>query len=245
MGHAANHSQWDIDELHGLEARLDVQFRDYSLLDRALTHRSFLNENPETALTDNERLEFLGDAIIDFQVAALLYHRFPEMDEGELTALRAALVRSETLADFSRQLEIGRCLRLGYGEDESGGRDRTAILCATFEAVIGAIYLDQGLTATQAIINRLVPPALERIRADSLHKDAKSEFQVWAQGQYNVTPHYDMIASEGPDHAKVFTVQVLVGDEVWGEGRGLSKQQAAQAAAAAALLKAEAVDPIR
>lgn len=243
MSRTAGHQQWDLDELHSLEERLGVKFRDYSLLDRALTHRSFLNENPETALSDNERLEFLGDAIIDFQVAAVLYHRFPEMDEGELTTLRAALVRSETLADFARQLEIGRCLRLGVGEDDSGGRDRTAILCATFEAVTGAIYLDQGLAATQAIVDRLVPPALERIRAQSLHKDAKSEFQVWAQGQFNVTPHYDMIASEGPDHAKIFTVQVLVGDEVWGEGRGLSKQHAAQAAAAAALLKAEDTDP--
>jgi ribonuclease-3 len=239
----ANRVHWDLAELDGLQERLGVRFHDYSLLDRALTHRSFLNENPGTALTDNERLEFLGDAIIDFQVGALLYHRFPEMDEGELTTLRAALVRSETLADFARQLEIGRCLRLGVGEDDSGGRDRTAILCATFEAVIGAIYLDQGLEATQAIVNRLVPPALDHIRAGSLHKDAKSEFQVWAQGHFNITPRYEMIASEGPDHAKIFTVQVLVGDEVWGEGRGLSKQHAAQAAAATAMLRAEGIDP--
>lgn len=234
---------WDMAQLHGLEGRLGVTFRDYSLLDRALTHRSYLNENPTLSLSDNERLEFLGDAIIDYQVAALLYHRFPEMDEGELTALRASLVRSETLADFARQMGIGPCLRLGVGEDENGGRDRNAILCATFEAVIGAIYLDQGPAATQALIDRLVPPALEHIRAQSLHKDAKSEFQVWAQGQFNITPRYEMIASEGPDHAKVFTVQVLVGDEVWGEGRGLSKQHAAQAAAATALLRAETADP--
>lgn len=239
----ANNSQHkDMDERHRLEDRLGVRFHDYSLLDRALTHRSYLNENPGLALTDNERLEFLGDAIIDFQVAALLYHRFPEMDEGELTTLRASLVRSETLADFARQLGIGRCLLLGIGEDENGGRNRTAILCASFEAVIGAIYLDQGLAATQTIIDRLVPPALEHIRAQSLHKDAKSEFQVWAQGNFNITPHYKMVASEGPDHAKVFTVQVLMGDEVWGEGRGMSKQHAAQAAAASALLKAESRD---
>jgi ribonuclease-3 len=202
-----------------------------------------MNENPAATLTDNERLEYLGDSIIDFQVAALLYHRFPEMDEGELTTLRASLVRSETLADFARQLEIGRCLRLGVGEDENGGRERTAILCAAFEAVVGAVYLDQGLVATQSLVDRLVPPALDRIRAGSLHKDAKSEFQVWAQGEFNITPRYDMIASEGPDHAKIFTVQVVVGDTIWGEGRGLSKQHAAQAAAAAALQKAQTSQP--
>lgn len=236
----AGHPQFDRDELRRLEDRLGVAFRDPSLLDRALTHRSYLNENPGAVLSDNERLEYLGDAIIDFLVAALLYHRFPEMDEGELTTLRASLVRSETLADFARQLEFGRCLRLGVGEADNGGRERTAILCAAFEAVVGAAYLDQGLAATQQLVDRLVPPALARIRAESLHKDAKSEFQVWAQGQFNVTPRYDMIASEGPDHAKVFTVQVVVGDEVWGEGRGMSKQHAAQAAAAAALQRANA-----
>ncbi|HIP70973.1 MAG TPA: ribonuclease III, partial [Anaerolineae bacterium] len=134
-----------MNDLSALEENLGVQFQDYSLLTRALTHRSYLNENPGMALEDNERLEFLGDAVLDFVVAAYLYHRFPEMPEGDLTSLRAALVRTTMLARFARQLEIGRFLRLGYGEVENGGRERSPILCAAFEAVIGAIYLDQGV----------------------------------------------------------------------------------------------------
>lgn len=227
-----------MDDLLELSDRLGIDFCDYSLLSRALTHRSYLNENPSSVLEDNERLEFLGDAVIDFIVAAYLYHHYPEMDEGELTSLRAALVRAETLAQFARDMDLGHYLRLGYGEEENGGRDRTPLLCASFEAVIGAIYLDRGIEVARALVENLIRPALELIRAGSLHKDAKSEFQVWAQAQFNMTPHYQMVASEGPDHAKNFTVQVVIGEEVWGEGRGRSKQSAAQAAAAEAMIKA-------
>ncbi|MCB8926811.1 MAG: ribonuclease III [Ardenticatenaceae bacterium] len=225
-----------------LENNLNVQFKDYSLLVRALTHRSYLNEHPDEVLEDNERLEFLGDAVLDFIVGAYLYHRFPEMDEGELTSLRAALVRAKTLADFSRQLEIGRFLQLGYGEAENGGRERTPLLCASFEAVIGAIYLDQGLPAVKPLVEELVGPALAEIMAESLHKDAKSEFQVWAQAKYNITPRYEVSGTSGPDHAKEFTVQVLLEDAVWGEGTGRSKQRAAQAAAKVAMNKVEMLE---
>jgi len=228
-----------MDDLLTFSEQLGVEFRDVSLLSRALTHRSYLNENPGSVLEDNERLEFLGDAVIDFVVAGFLYHHFPEMDEGELTALRAALVRAESLAAFARQIDLGRYLRLGLGEEENGGRERTPLLCATFEAVVGAIYLDHGLERARAFIDPLVRPALEHIRAGELYKDAKSEFQVWAQARYNITPHYRVSGSEGPDHARTFTVQVLVGPEVWGEGRGSSKQSAAQAAAAEAMRRAE------
>lgn len=230
-----------MDDLVELSDRIGVEFNDFSLLSRALTHRSYLNENPGSILEDNERLEFLGDAVIDFVVAGYLYNRFPEMDEGELTALRAALVRAETLATFARAIDLGRYLRLGYGEEESGGRDRTPLLCASFEAVIGAVYLDRGLEETRPIIERTIRPMLEQIRAGSLHKDAKSEFQVWAQARFNRTPHYHVVGSEGPDHARTFTVRVTVGEETWGEGRGRSKQVAAQAAAAEAMARAEAM----
>ncbi len=231
-----------MEDLSVLEENLGIQFRDYSLLTRALTHRSYLNENPGMALEDNERLEFLGDAVLDFVVAAYLYHRFPEMPEGDLTSLRAALVRTTMLAQFARQMEIGRFLRLGYGEVENGGRERSPILCAAFEAVVGAIYLDQGVEPVETLVKRLAAPALQQILADSSHKDAKSEFQVWAQAQFNITPRYEVASSTGPDHAKVFTVQAIVGDTVWGEGDGRSKQEAAQAAAAVALQKAEDFD---
>ena len=226
-------------DLLALEARLGVDLTDYNLLGRALTHRSYLNENPGELLQDNERLEFLGDAVLDFVVGVYLYQRFPEMDEGGLTTLRAALVRTETLAAFASQLGIGDCLRLGFGEAESGGRERPPTLCAAFEAVIGAVYLDQGLDAVQPLVEQLAEPALERIMAQSLHKDAKSEFQVWAQGEHNITPRYRVVNAEGPDHAKTFTVEVLVGSDVWGVGQGSSKQTAAQAAAEMALLQTQ------
>lgn len=231
-----------MDDYKDLEANLGVNFQDYSLLTRALTHRSYLNENPHDALEDNERLEFLGDAVLDFVVGAYLYHHYPEMDEGSLTSLRAALVRAETLAAFAQQLEIGRFLRLGYGEDENGGRERVPILCATFEAVMGAVYLDQGLQKAIELTERLAAPALQEIIISASHKDAKSEFQVWAQAQYNITPHYRVVGTAGPDHAKTFNVQVLIADEIWGQGYGRSKQSAAQAAAGVALAKVEAME---
>lgn len=229
-------------DLSELETQLGAQFANKSLLARALTHRSYLNENPGAVLEDNERLEFLGDAVLDFVVGAYLYHRYPEMQEGELTSLRAALVRAKTLAQFARDLGIGPHINLGHGEAENGGRERTPILCATFEAVIGALYLDKGLEPVNALTEQLVAPALKEIIASSLHKDAKSEFQMWAQGKFNVTPRYKVIDTQGPDHAKTFTTQVLVGEKVWGEGSGPSKQRAAQAAAAQALLHVAALD---
>ncbi len=227
--------------LRALENRLGVEFDDYSLLSRAITHRSFLNENPDEALEDNERLEFLGDAVLDFVVGSYLYHRFPEMDEGDLTMLRAALVRTRTLAGFAEQLEIGEVLRLGYGEAESGGRNRPANLCAAFEAIVGAIYLDQGLDNVRLWVEPMIAPALEEIIADSTHKDAKSEFQIWSQARYNVTPRYRVLGSEGPDHNKTFIVAVILGAETWGIGRGRSKQAAAQVAADMALKKTFAI----
>lgn len=230
-----------MDDLKLLEERMDLKFNDYSLLTRAVTHRSYLNENPEGSLEDNERLEFLGDAVLDFVVGAYLYHRYPEMKEGELTMLRAALVRTETLADFARSLSLGDSLRLGYGEAENGGRDRPAILCGAFEALIGAIFLDKGLTDVEILVHTLIDPALEGILAEATHRDAKSGFQIWAQGRYNITPRYKVIAAEGPDHAKTFTVAVMLNDEVWGQGSGRSKQHAAQEAAAAALEKTESI----
>jgi ribonuclease-3 len=224
-----------MQDLHTLEQRLGVHFNDYSLLLRALTHRSFLNENPDQSLEDSERLEFLGDAVLDFVVGAYLYHRYPEMHEGELTMLRAALVKTRTLAGFARRLGLGQAMRLGYGEAESGGRERAPILCACFEAVVGAIFLDQGLDAAERWVLPLIAPELESILSASAHKDAKSEFQIWAQGELGATPRYEVLTTEGPDHDKTFTVAAVVEGETWGVGKGRSKQSAAQIAAADAL----------
>jgi ribonuclease-3 len=228
-----------MDELRELERRLGIKFGDDSYYYRALTHRSFLNENPDQTIEDNERLEFLGDAVLDFVVGAFLYHRLPEMREGELTMLRSALVRTGTLAEFARRLGIGQALRLGYGEAESGGRDRPAILCAAFEALVGAIYLDLGLSAVDSWLQEMMAPALEQVLAVSAHRDAKSEFQIWAQGQLGITPRYKLINAEGPDHDKTFTVAVIVGNQQWAVGQGRSKQLAEQAAAAGALVRSE------
>lgn len=228
-----------MDDLRVFEKRLGVRFKDYSLLERSLTHRSYVNERESGGRENNERLEFLGDAVLDFVVGASLYHRFPEMKEGALTELRAALVKTKTLADFARQLDLGAFLRLGHGEAENGGRERSPTLAGAFEAVVGAVYLDQGLSAVKPVIERFIGPALEQILAQSLQKDAKSEFQVWAQAEYGITPQYQTVGSDGPDHAKRFMVQVLVGKEVWGMGQGSSKQNAAQMAAGDAMARVQ------
>jgi ribonuclease-3 len=231
-----------IMNLREVESQLGLIFNDYSLLERALTHRSYLNENPSDCLKDNERLEFLGDAVLDFVVGAFLYNRYPEMDEGDLTMLRAALVRTDTLAGFAKDLKIGASLRLGHGEIESGGRDRLATLCAAFEAIVGAIYLDQGMDVLEPWVQKQIAPAVVQILADAAHRDAKSEFQIWSQANFNVTPRYQVLSAVGPDHEKTFKVAVLVNDKEWGVGEGRSKQTAAQVAARAALVKAESLD---
>jgi ribonuclease-3 len=226
--------------LSELEDRLGIHFADKSLLQRALTHRSYLNEHPDFPLEDNERLEFLGDAVLDFVTGGYLYHRLPELREGPLTSLRSVLVRRETLADFAQQLDLGHYLLMGHGEAESGGRERPAILCAAFEALIGALYLDQGLDRVRAFVDPLIEPVVERTLEEASDKDAKSRLQELAQGRMHRTPRYVTVDERGPDHAKEFTVRAIIGGVAYGEGTGRSKQQAAQAAAEAALERFEA-----
>jgi ribonuclease-3 len=225
--------------LKELEAKLGVAFRDKSLLQRALTHRSYLNEHPEFPFEDNERLEFLGDAVLDFVTGEYLYHRFPEQQEGSLTSLRSVLVRRSTLASFARQWNLGAHLMMGHGESETGGRERAATLCAVFEAVIGALYLDQGIDSVQKLIEPLIVPQIAQTLQERLDKDPKSSLQEIAQGQLHQTPRYRTVSESGPDHAKEFTVEATIGGEVYGKGTGLSKQQAAQEAALVALERFE------
>ncbi len=207
-------------------------FRDPALLELALTHTSYANEHPELAGAHNERLEFLGDAVLDFIAADWLFHKHPDFDEGRLTTLRAALVRVQTLAELARAIGLPEHLRLGKGEEESGGRERANILGDAFEALLGALYLDQGIEAVRAFLVPLLEQALVRIMQANLDRDAKSRLQEWAQGTLGVTPRYRLVSSEGPDHAKTFTVAVWIGDRMAATGRGSSKQQAEQAAAA-------------
>jgi ribonuclease-3 len=213
----------------------NLHFHDKSLLIRALTHPSYLNENPNAGLEDNQRLEFLGDAVLDFISGELLYHRFPEAPEGRLTRLRAALVRTETLALFARDCGLGDVLYLGHGEEDSGGRTRATNLCATFEALSGALYLDQGMPAVEAFVLPYFSEALDDIVRLELDKDAKSRLQEWSQAHLNLTPSYETIDSRGPDHAKEFTVAVIIDGEQYAHGTGPSKQAAAQQAAKRAL----------
>lgn len=214
--------------------RVSLQFTDYYLLNRALTHRSYLNEHPE-ALEDNERLEFLGDAVLDFLVGAWLYNRFPEMPEGSLTRLRSALVRTEQLAEFAKDLNLGRAMHLGFGEAEGRGNERPALLCATFEAVVGALYLDQGINAVQEFIHPLLENSALRIVTEQMDRDPKSILQEWAQAEGLGTPVYRTVIAHGPDHAKRFEVEVLVNGEIYGLGVGSRKQDAAKSAALAAI----------
>lgn len=217
------------------EQTLNLTFSDKALLQRALTHRSYINENPDYPLEDNERLEFLGDAILDFITGEYLYHHFPEMAEGYLTNLRSALVRTETLAKFALDLNLGEFLYLGKGEEDGGGRRRKAILCDAFEAVVGALYLEQGIDSTRQFVQQLIEPALEEILDADTHKDAKSRLQEVSQSHFQVTPTYRTVKEEGPDHAKEFTVEALIGNKSYGTGCGFSKQSAAQVAAEKAL----------
>ena len=231
------------DKTTAFEAALDIRFRDPALLTQALTHRSFVNEfEGEDDIRDNERLEFLGDAVLDLIVADLLYRKFPRVDEGELTQLRSALVKTETLARLGQDCRLGEFLRVGHGEEITGGRERHSILCQAFEALIGAIYLDQGL---DAVIDFVVPPLLdqlERVIAEGLHIDARSQLQERVQARLNITPDYRVIGAEGPEHAKEFRVEVAIGEALLGTGIGGSKRAAAQAAARAALKQLEAGD---
>jgi ribonuclease-3 len=224
-----------MSEINELQQRLGLAFSDKSLLRRALTHRSYLNEHPGTGFDDNERLEFLGDAVLDFATGEYLYHRFPELAEGPLTSLRAALVRRETLARFARVHDLGEYLLMGRGEVESGGRRREATLCATFEALVGAIYLDLGIESVYLVVEPLIRPEVERILLENSDKDAKSLLQEYAQGSLGCTPRYSTVAESGPDHAPEFTVLVTISGEAFGQGTGRTKQQAAQEAAKSAL----------
>jgi ribonuclease-3 len=212
-----------------------IVFRDTALLQRALTHRSYINEH-RSAVEDNERLEFLGDACLDMTSAAYLYQRFPELDEGELTRLRSSLVRTEQLAEFARELRLGEAVLLGRGEAASGGRERLALLCDVFEAFVGAIYLDGGPEAVARFMEPRFQRAVTRAMNDGSLVDPRSRLQIWAQAELNATPRYTTVESHGPDHAREFVVEVEVGEWLRSRGQGRSKQEAAQDAAARALV---------
>lgn len=219
-----------VKETSELEEKLKVDFKDKNLLQTALTHRSYLNENPSWHLPQNERLEFLGDAVLELVVTRYLYLNF-ENPEGELTSYRAALVNSIMLADVAAALELGDFLLLSRGEAKDEGKARMYILANTFEAIVGAIYLDQGYEGAAEFIGRVLLTRMNDVLEKKLYRDAKSYFQERAQDIAGVTPTYEVLKEWGPDHAKNFVVGVYIGEELVAEGEGSSKQEAQQDAA--------------
>ena len=221
-----------------VQRRLNYRFQDPELLRLALTHPSYAHEHPQIGGEEyhNQRLEFLGDAVLDFLVAAWLYRHYPDFSEGPLTRLRATLVRTKTLATLAHDLGLGEALLLGRGEEESGGHTRLANLCDALEAVMGALYLDGGLDVVWQKLEVWFAREAGAIMQAETYVDAKSRFQEWAQAELGITPVYQIVDEDGPDHAKLFTAQVLLDTDVVGEGRGSSKRTAEQAAARAALI---------
>lgn len=217
-------------------------FNNQELYQQALTHRSYVNEHPTEK--DNERLEFLGDAVLGFLVGRLLYESYPEMSEAQLTRLRSALVNEKQLAELAQQLEIGKLIRLGRGAQRDGGRDNPALLSDTLEAIIGAHFLDAGIDAVWDSIQPWFSPVAENIvqpqsdRAEPTNLvDCKNRFQQWALERYQQNPQYKIVEESGLDHAKEFTAQVLVNGNVYGSGKGHRKQIAEKRAAEDALVK--------
>jgi len=220
--------------LDSLQKCIGYRFHDADLLLRALTHPSYVNEHPQDEVGDNQRLEFLGDAVLDFVAGAWVYRHYPDFAEGPMTRLRASLVRTETLAQLARRVGIGEALRLGRGEEEAGGRERDANLCDAFEAVMGALYLDGGLAVAESFIEPFIEPMADMVLDAEADLDAKSRLQEWSQAELGITPHYRIVTERGPDHAKTFVAEALLGKDVAGQGQGRSKQAAEQEAARAA-----------
>lgn len=212
---------------------IEVKNPDYYI--EALTHRSYVNENRSENVNHNERLEFLGDAVLELLTTEFLFGKYPDRPEGDLTSFRAALVRTESLAETAAGLGYGELLLMSRGEEATGGRERPYILANTFEAVLGAIYQDLGLQACQSFLERELLPKIDEIVKHRLDIDPKSKLQELAQEVMRFTPAYTLVAADGPDHDKVFTMSVMIDGTEFGKGSGKSKQEAEQNAAQLAL----------
>lgn len=223
--------------LSEFEAKVGITFKDKSILERAFTHRSYINEHPGTNLRHNERLEFLGDAVLELVITHYLFEKYPDTPEGELTAYRSALVRTESISDAASKLGMNDYLLLSKGEAKDTGKAREYILANTFEACIGAIYMDQGYEVARDFIGKSLYKKIDDIVEHRLWKDPKSYVQEKVQEIFSVTPSYEVISEEGPDHDRNFVAAILFGDEQVATGEGKSKQEAQQNAAQAAIEK--------
>jgi ribonuclease-3 len=228
-------SPTDRELVASLEQRIGVSFRSPRTALAAITHRSYVNEHPGEPLEDNERLEFLGDAVIDLAISHRLMERFPAAREGELSKMRAAVVDEPGLASLARSFELGPLLRLGRGEEQTGGREKPSLLADAMEAVVAAVYLEGGLPAVLALVDRSLGEVFERASAGTLDRDFKTQLQELAQSRFRLAPRYRVVAELGPDHAKLFEVEVELRGAVAGRATGRSKKDAEQAAARLAL----------
>ena len=222
-------------DLTVLQQTLGVSFNDPSLLEQALVHSSYINENPSFTFVSNERLEFLGDAVLGLVVAGKLYQDLPHLNEGEMTKLRAALVRRDTLAHLARTIALGDYLYLGRGEEASGGRRKPANLAGALEAVIAAVFLDRGPAIASDLVLRLIDEGLRKAVSEGAGVDYKSQLQELVQAKKQQAPSYCVVEATGPDHDKIFTVEVRLGDIVLGRGSGKSKKMAESESARSAL----------
>jgi len=218
-----------------IQEQLGVTFNDLSLLQQSFVHRSYLNENADFTLGSNERLEFLGDALLSLVIAENLYRQFADLDEGEMTKLRAALVRQDSLAQMSLSLGLGDYLYLGQGEEKGGGRKRARNLACVMEAVIGAVFIDQGFDVASDLVMRLFGRSLRKVAEEGMAVDHKSKLQELVQAERQQRPTYRLVGAVGPDHDKTYWVEVVVGGDLLGRGCGKSKQSAEKEAAKQAL----------
>jgi len=221
--------------LHDFEQNLSWRFQDISLLNNALTHRSFVNENPALKCSDNERLEFLGDAVLGLCISDALMERFPDYAEGQLSKLRASLVNEQHLAELARKVRIGDYLLLGKGEETSGGREKNSLLADTFEAVIAAIYLDCGFARAMVFVRSLFAPLLAGGTEELICRDYKTAIQEIAQNRFKATPQYTLTGQSGPDHDKIFETKLVIADIIAAFGVGKNKKEAEQRAAKKAM----------
>jgi ribonuclease III len=224
-----------MQNLGKLEQELGYCFRDIALLENALTHRSFVNENPGLPLKDNERLEFLGDAVLELTITDMLMRRFPDYAEGQLSKLRASVVNEQPLAELARRFRLGDFLLLGRGEESSGGRTKASLLANALESIIAAMFLDTGFDRTAAFIGRLFTPLIGEGAAAAVYCDYKTAVQEVCQIRFRDVPRYALISETGPDHDKRFETSLVIGAQVIATGTGRNKKEAEQQAAKSAL----------
>ncbi len=218
-----------------LQKKIGIKLKNQKLLENAFVHRSYLNEHRKEGLQNNERIEFLGDAVLELASTRHLFDKCPDESEGAMTSFRSALVKGKHLAEIARELDLGKYLFLSHGEEQSGGREKNYILANTVEALIGAIYLDRGYKVAEKFINKFITTKLDEIIEKGLHVDAKSRFQEMCQEIEDKTPYYKVLKEEGPDHEKTFIMGAYIEEELIGKGKGTSKQNAEDQAAKSAL----------